>query len=100
MSCMSPYSMPLWTILTKWPAPFGPDPIAAGGAVGDLGGDRLEDRLDVRPGVGVAAGHDRGPLERSFLAAGDARADEQEPFCLECRECAGSCRESGCCRRR
>ena len=24
MSCMSPYSMPLWTILTKWPAPFSP----------------------------------------------------------------------------
>ncbi len=21
---MSPYSMPLWTILTKWPAPFSP----------------------------------------------------------------------------
>ena len=24
MSCMSPYSMPLWTIFTKWPAPFSP----------------------------------------------------------------------------
>ena len=24
MSCMSPYSMPLWTILTKCPAPFSP----------------------------------------------------------------------------
>ena len=24
MSCMSAYSMPLWTILTKWPAPSGP----------------------------------------------------------------------------
>ena len=24
MSCMSPYSMPLCTILTKWPAPSGP----------------------------------------------------------------------------
>ena len=45
MSCMSPYSMPLCTILTKWPAPFGPDPVAAGRAVGDLGGDGLEDRL-------------------------------------------------------
>ena len=24
MSCISPYSMPLWTILTKCPAPFAP----------------------------------------------------------------------------
>lgn len=24
MSCMSAYSMPLWTIFTKWPAPSGP----------------------------------------------------------------------------
>ena len=24
MSCMSPYSMPLWTIFTKWPAPSSP----------------------------------------------------------------------------
>ena len=24
MSCMSPYSMPLCTIFTKWPAPSGP----------------------------------------------------------------------------
>ncbi len=24
MSCMSPYSIPLCTIFTKWPAPFSP----------------------------------------------------------------------------
>ena len=24
MSCMSAYSMPLWTIFTKWPAPSVP----------------------------------------------------------------------------
>ena len=24
MTCMSAYSMPLWTIFTKWPAPSGP----------------------------------------------------------------------------
>jgi hypothetical protein len=23
-AAMTPYSMPLWTIFTKWPAPFGP----------------------------------------------------------------------------
>ncbi len=45
------------------PRTFEADPVAAGGAVVDLGGDRLKDRLDVRPGVGVAAGHDRRPLE-------------------------------------
>ena len=24
IACIMPYSMPLWIILTKWPAPFGP----------------------------------------------------------------------------
>ena len=42
---------------------FGPDPVAAGRSILDLGGDRLEDRLDVRPRRRVAAGHDRRPLE-------------------------------------
>ena len=30
MSCMSPYSMPLWTIFTKWPAPSGPTCVTQG----------------------------------------------------------------------
>ena len=32
MSCMSPYSMPLCTILTKWPAPSGPTCVTHGPA--------------------------------------------------------------------
>ena len=63
--------------------PLGADPVAAGGPVVDLGGDRLEDRLDVRPGVGVAPGHDRRPLQRPFLAPGDPRADEEDPLLLQ-----------------
>ncbi|SCD39367.1 hypothetical protein GA0115236_104919 [Streptomyces sp. IgraMP-1] len=30
MSCMSAYSIPLWTILTKWPAPSGPTWVTQG----------------------------------------------------------------------
>ena len=58
----------------------GADPFAAGNVVvrPDLGRDRLEDRLDQRPGLFAAAGHDAGPLQRAFLAAGDAGADEQQ----------------------
>ena len=47
MSCMSPYSMPLWTILTKWPAPSGPTWVTHGPA-SVLRGDRLEHVLDAR----------------------------------------------------
>ena len=69
--------------------PFGADPVAAGRAVGDLGGDGLEDRLDVRPGVGVAAGHDRRALQGPLLAAGDAGADEKQPLGLQVAGAAG-----------
>ena len=43
-----------------------------------LGRDALEDGLHARPRLGVAAGHDRRPEQGALLAAGDARADEQE----------------------
>ena len=50
--------------LDEVPGALGPHPVAAGRAAVNLGGDRLEDRLDVRPGVGVSARHDRGALAR------------------------------------
>ena len=53
------------------------DPVAAGRSVFDLGGDGLEDGLHVRPGGGIAAGHDGGAAARAFFAAGDAGADEE-----------------------
>ncbi len=56
------------------------DPVAAGGAVGDFGGDGLEDGLDVRPGGGAAAGHDAGAVPGAFLAAGDSGSDVEEAF--------------------
>ena len=59
------------------------DPVAAGRAVFDLGGDGLEDRLDVRPRCGIAAGHDGGAEARAFFAAGDAGADEENAFVRE-----------------
>ena len=36
-----------------------------------------------------------GPFERPFLAAGDARADEEQPLLLQRRWSAGWCRGSG-----
>ena len=55
-------------------------PVAAGDvALGpDLGGDRLEDRLHEGPGRLRAARHQARALERALLAAGHARADEEQ----------------------
>lgn len=50
------------------------NPLAAGLAV-RLGSDALEDVLDVRPGLLVAAGHERGAVAGALLAAGDTGAD-------------------------
>src|SRR5208282_2935977 len=78
--------------LYEVPGAFGPDPVAARGSVGDFGGNGLEDRLDVRPGVGVSARHDRGPMQRAFLAARNSRADEQDALFLELSGSAGRIR--------
>jgi hypothetical protein len=62
-------------------------PVAAGHAeripLGDPRRDRLEDRLDVRPGRGRAAGHQGWPMPRALLAAGDAAADIEQPLRLD-----------------
>ena len=44
-------------------------------ALGD-GGDRAQDRSERRPGLVRSARHDRRPVQRALLAAGDAGADE------------------------
>jgi hypothetical protein len=60
--------------------PLVADPVAAGRAIGRLGGDGLEDRFDMGPGRGIAARHDGRAPQRPFLAARDARANvEQAP---------------------
>ncbi len=53
----------------------GADVGAAGHAV-DVRGDLLEQRAERLVGLGGTAGHDRRAVERTLLAAGDARADE------------------------
>ena len=66
-----------------------PDPVAAGDAVVDLGGDGLEDGFDVRPGGGGTAGHDAGAVARALLAAGDAGADVKQALGLDVFHPAG-----------
>ena len=75
---MSAYSMPLCTILTKWPAPSGADVGAAGYAV-DVRGDLLQQRAEGVVGLVGPPGMIDGPVQRALLAAGDARADEVQP---------------------
>lgn len=53
------------------------DPLAAGLAV-RLGGDVLEDILDVRPGLLVTTGHDGGTVTGTLLTTGDTGADEAD----------------------
>ena len=74
-------------------------PIAARRAVLDLGGDALENILDVRPRGRRAAGHDGRAVARAFLAAGNAGADEQQPLALPDISCGGWCPRKANCRR-
>src|ERR1700677_2037031 len=86
MSCMSAYSMPLWTILTKWPGPggaaVGADVRAARGSV-DLGADRLEHGAQGLVGLSRSARHDGRAEQRALLAAGDPHTDEVQVLLLE-----------------
>lgn len=58
------------------------DPLAAGLAV-RLGGDVLEDVLDVRPGLLVTTGHDGGAVAGTLLTTGDTGADVADALGLE-----------------
>ena len=60
-----------------------PHPIAARRPVLHLGGDALENILDMRPGRLGAARHDGRAVPRPFFAPGNARADEEQPFSLQ-----------------
>lgn len=52
------------------------NPVTAGLVVVTLGGNALEDVLDVRPGLFVTTGHERGTVTGTLLTTGDATADE------------------------
>ena len=53
------------------------DPVAASLTVA-LGGDALEDVLDVRPGLLVTTGHEGGAVAGTLLTTGDTAADEAD----------------------
>ena len=58
------------------------NPLAAGLAV-RLGGDGLEDVLDVWPGLLVTTRHDAGAIASALLSSGDSRSDEADALGLE-----------------
>ena len=55
------------------------DPLTAGLAIA-LGGDRLEDVLDVRPRLLLTTGHKGWPIAGTLLTAGDTGTYEAEAF--------------------
>lgn len=54
------------------------NPVTAGLVVVTLGGDTLEDVLDVRPGLLVTTGHKRGTVTGTLLTTGDTTANKAE----------------------
>ena len=58
------------------------DPVAAGLTV-RLGGDFLEDLLDVGPGGLITTGHDGRTVTGTLLTTGDTAADEADALALE-----------------
>lgn len=53
------------------------DPVAAGLAVA-LGGDALENVLNVGPGILVTTGHERGTVTGTLLTTGNTAADKAD----------------------
>ena len=58
------------------------DPVAAGLAVA-LGGNALEDVLDVGPGGLVTTGHQRGTVTGTLLTTRDTAADEADALLVQ-----------------
>lgn len=68
------------------------DPVAAGLVVA-LGGNALEDVLDVGPGFLVTTGHERGTVAGTLLTTGDTAADEAQALLGEVLSTAVAVRE-------
>ena len=54
------------------------NPVTAGLAVVTLGGNGLEDVLDVGPGLLVTTGHERGAVTGTLLTTGDTTSNEAD----------------------
>lgn len=73
---------------------FVTDPVTASLAVA-LGGDALEDILDVRPGLFVTTGHEGGSVTSTLLTTRDTRTDETDTLGGEVLGAAVGVREVG-----
>ena len=74
------YSMPLWTILEKWPAPTRP---ACTKPDSPVRTQRVEGGLHLGDVVGIAAGHQGIAVLEAPDAAADAAVDEADALSAE-----------------
>lgn len=70
------------------------DPVTAGLTIA-LGGDALEDVLDVGPGVLVTTGHEGGAVPGTLFATRDTAADEADALLAEVLSAAVAVGEVG-----
>ncbi len=84
-AAISPYSMPLWTIFTKWPAPLGPQCSQPCSAV--LGATPSRTRLGVR-GADSTPGASASKIGASRCTGGVGAADHQAVAALEAVDAA------------
>ena len=94
-ACMSPYSIPLWTIFTKWPAPAGRRAPAVLGR--EASRTRARRRCD---GLVLAADHEAVADLEAPDPARDAGVDEADPVLGGDRGARAASRGSSSCRRR
>ena len=93
--CIIPYSIPLWTIFTKWPEPDAPTCAWPPGSVRSS-----RNGVDLLVGGRIAADHHAVALLQAPDPAGDAGVEERDALLLRLLGSDAASRGSSSCRRR